>query len=227
MCAAWAGNADTLKTLMSSGADVNVNNWEGKTPLMAAAIYGHHDAVNILLSSKADSHTTDSHGYTAENYARSVGNDSIARLLTGAEASSSIDSLDESPSIAQDGKDQLSGLPPELIAELGIGAAKMARAAETLGNVSNAAQGRSAMRRAADILADLTPDSPLIPKLRDSSDLDDSQIVGLCQQMTLSLVDQAQAMAKLVERQASQVKPTTSSRSGGNSGNEATGGPAL
>jgi hypothetical protein len=93
-------------------------------------------------------------------------------------------------------------LPPDIIAQLGVGAAKMARAAELLGSVSTAVQGRTAMEQAADILIDLIPSSPLIPKLRDTSDLDDSQIVDLCQQMALSLAGQAEALAKEVERQA-------------------------
>ena len=64
------------------------------------------------------------------------------------------------------------------------------------------------MNQAADIMADLTPNSPLIPMLRDSSDLDDSQIVGVCQQMALSFAGQAEAMAKEVDKQASLVKTT-------------------
>jgi Flp pilus assembly protein TadD len=82
MCAAWAGNVDTVKLLIDAGAEVNVHNWEGKTPLMATAIYGHYEATKILLAFEADVSAIDSYGCTAEYYARSVGNDNIARIFT-------------------------------------------------------------------------------------------------------------------------------------------------
>lgn len=100
----------------------------------------------------------------------------------------------------------MSELPADIIAKLGLGAATMIRAVEILGGASTPEEGRAAMSEAADVLAELTPDSPLIARLRDTSDLDDSHIVGLCQQMAMSLAGQAEALTQEVQRQTDRLK---------------------
>jgi ankyrin repeat protein len=48
------GNAETIKTLISLGADVNAADNSGKTPIMLAAWRPNRDAVNVLLDAGAE-----------------------------------------------------------------------------------------------------------------------------------------------------------------------------
>src|SRR6185369_14161042 len=53
--AARSGNADTVKTLLTSpNVDVNGVDAEGNTALIEAARFGHDDVVQALLIAKAD-----------------------------------------------------------------------------------------------------------------------------------------------------------------------------
>lgn len=97
-------------------------------------------------------------------------------------------------------------LSPELIAKIGVDASRMGRVAESLGSVTDPDEGREAMAGAADVLAELVPGSPLIHRLRDTSDLADSQVVGLCHEMGLSLARQAEALSGEVKRQSDQIE---------------------
>lgn len=103
-------------------------------------------------------------------------------------------------------------LSPELIAKIGVDSARMGRVAASLGNVSDPDEGREAMAAAADVLAELVPGSPLIHRLRDTTDLADSQIVGLCHQMGLSLAQQAEALSREVKRQSDQLEAAAPTR---------------
>ena len=48
------GNCDVVKCLLSSGADINLCDKDGKSPLFAASEKGKCDVVQCLLSSGAD-----------------------------------------------------------------------------------------------------------------------------------------------------------------------------
>ena len=54
MLAAKKGNEDIVKTLIKSGANVNLSDNEGWTPLIAAAYKGHTSIVKLLLASGAN-----------------------------------------------------------------------------------------------------------------------------------------------------------------------------
>jgi len=58
------GNADLVRLLLRSGADPNVRQPDGSTPLMAAAARGHTDIVNALLDRGADVNACTTAGWT-------------------------------------------------------------------------------------------------------------------------------------------------------------------
>lgn len=60
---------EMVKLLVSYGADVNLGNIRGATPLMAAATDGTSAVVRYLLEKGADANARDKDGYTALTYA--------------------------------------------------------------------------------------------------------------------------------------------------------------
>ena len=86
--AARAGNADTVKTLLTSpNVDVNAVDAEGNTALIEAARFGHDDVVQALLIAKADVNVKNKQGKTALMLASEGGHDDCVRLLTQASSS--------------------------------------------------------------------------------------------------------------------------------------------
>src|SRR5689334_1427287 len=80
--AARAGNADTVKTLLTSpNVDVNGVDAEGNTALIEAARFGHDDVVQALLIAKADVNVKNKQGKTALMLASEGGHDDCVRLL--------------------------------------------------------------------------------------------------------------------------------------------------
>ncbi|KAK1793474.1 hypothetical protein P4O66_011855, partial [Electrophorus voltai] len=53
---AMSGNAAVASLLIRAGADVNVRDKDGKTPLMAAVLNNHEELVELLLDNGADHH---------------------------------------------------------------------------------------------------------------------------------------------------------------------------
>ena len=49
-----SANKDMATMLLRSGADINVRDKDGKTPLMIAVINGHQPLVEVLLEHNAD-----------------------------------------------------------------------------------------------------------------------------------------------------------------------------
>lgn len=54
LAAARTGHANTVKDMIAAGANVNVKDEHGNTPLLEAARNGHDDVVRALLAAGAD-----------------------------------------------------------------------------------------------------------------------------------------------------------------------------
>ena len=65
VCAGLDGNVDAVRSWVASGADINVVNWFGTTPLMFASEYLHSECVAEMLRLGADARRVDNNGRTA------------------------------------------------------------------------------------------------------------------------------------------------------------------
>lgn len=80
--AASEGNLETVRLLLSKGANVNsLTEPDSSTPLMAAASNGYADIVNLLLDNQADVNASDDHGTTALQSAAAHGHLSVVSAL--------------------------------------------------------------------------------------------------------------------------------------------------
>ena len=96
--AAEHGNADFLRTFVSSGGDVNARDAQGRTPLMLAANGGYGESVKVLLAGKANVNLRDSYGNTAVYLAAVRGASKVVALLVAAKADVNVNSASgESP----------------------------------------------------------------------------------------------------------------------------------
>ena len=77
------GYLEFMKRLLDKGADPNVKNKQGGTPLMWAAVYGHQDAARLLLSRGADAALKDNDGITAAEWAARNKRENVVLLLRG------------------------------------------------------------------------------------------------------------------------------------------------
>ena len=66
---------DSLEDLLSKGANPNVRDNRGRTPLHHAAFYGYAENVQALLAAGADPNARDNEGWTRLNAANSGRND--------------------------------------------------------------------------------------------------------------------------------------------------------
>jgi hypothetical protein len=83
IAAARDGSLVRLRALISAGADINVKDSEGWSPLMVAALKGHAKVVVLLLSHGAHIEAKNNSGWTALRFASSVGDTEIMTLLIG------------------------------------------------------------------------------------------------------------------------------------------------
>jgi len=80
--AAVAGrHLDVVRVLVEAGADVNVHQHGGWTPLMGAAAHGDVETVDLLLAHGADPTATNESGRDAASLAREHGHDALADRL--------------------------------------------------------------------------------------------------------------------------------------------------
>ncbi|XP_053366517.1 fibronectin type 3 and ankyrin repeat domains 1 protein [Clarias gariepinus] len=78
---AMSGNAAVASLLIQAGADVNVRDKDGKTPLMVAVLNNHEELVKLLLDSGADQHVTNMYGSSITEMAEAFGKQDIIKLL--------------------------------------------------------------------------------------------------------------------------------------------------
>ena len=73
--------SDPLKALLRLGADINLRNGEGETPLILACKLGHNDIVNILLEHEANIELTDDQGKSCVHVVSSTGHPALLQEL--------------------------------------------------------------------------------------------------------------------------------------------------
>ena len=80
------GNIDIVRMLIEKGADVNVQNKNGTTPLMFASFDGHTEVARMLIENGADVNIKSDNGKTALKYAMKYNKKKIVSLLRQAGA---------------------------------------------------------------------------------------------------------------------------------------------
>ena len=90
---AEVGEDEFIETLVLSGADVNIQNHKGNTPLMIGCIRSHARCVSALLDAGADVNIGDSFGFSPLSWAAMTGSEACLRvlLIAGAEVNKVID----------------------------------------------------------------------------------------------------------------------------------------
>ncbi len=81
--AAYRGNVEKVRELVSSGIPVDSLNSEGATPLHWAAFKGHEDVARILLNSGADVNARTKKGSTPLRLATTHKQERLIQLLKG------------------------------------------------------------------------------------------------------------------------------------------------
>lgn len=87
---AWHGNEQAVLSLLNQGANTNIQNWVGWTPIFCAIYRNHFSVVQMLLNvSNLDIHSTKAYdfqelisaGSTVHEVAKVIGNEAIINLL--------------------------------------------------------------------------------------------------------------------------------------------------
>jgi ankyrin repeat protein len=79
--AALRGRVDSLREIIDAGADVNVQNENGYTPLIAAAHDGRIECIELLVDRGANANLEDESGFTALTTAVQHSNEQTVQLL--------------------------------------------------------------------------------------------------------------------------------------------------
>jgi Ankyrin repeats (3 copies) len=92
---AATGPADVVKALIEAGADVNVKEFRGMTPLMFAAVTDHGDleTLKMLIARGADLGTKSQSGETALDWAQKSGATPVVAALKAAKAPSGMSAM--------------------------------------------------------------------------------------------------------------------------------------
>ena len=91
-------NIVTLENLIRQGADLEVKESEGRTPLICAALFGTSESCRLLLSAGADIHASDNEKRTAFHQAIWDWHKEVCEMLLEAGADiHALDSDDETP----------------------------------------------------------------------------------------------------------------------------------
>lgn len=96
--AAEKGDASRVRSLISSGTDINAKDAEGRTALMYAARNGQGEVVRILIEAGADVNARDNEGMTAVMYAAGGSDADTVRYLVAGKAD--VEAVDNSGAIA-------------------------------------------------------------------------------------------------------------------------------
>ncbi len=75
------GDLETVKQLLSEGADVNAMDMHGRTSLVEASWNGRMEVAELLIKNGADVNASDSAGYTALMRASEEGHHSLVKIL--------------------------------------------------------------------------------------------------------------------------------------------------
>ncbi|ASV10615.1 MULTISPECIES: ankyrin repeat domain-containing protein [Leptospira] len=86
MLAAYNGQEEVSRFLISQGADPNSTDSEGNSILMGAAFKGHTKIVEILLSAGADKNYRNSKGQNAFQFSNMFGRTEVCKLLSELES---------------------------------------------------------------------------------------------------------------------------------------------
>ena len=96
--AVGGGDVEAVKEFLAAGADVNVKDKRGFTPLHWASISGHKEAVELLIDNGADVNAMRGGGGTPLSYAASWGHEEIVELLIANGADVNVkDAFSETP----------------------------------------------------------------------------------------------------------------------------------
>jgi ankyrin repeat protein len=79
--AAFVGDFVRVRELLHRGADVNVRDQDGRTPLFSAVLGGSVGLLGLLLESGADVNARDNDGWTALHFAAQEYEPEITRIL--------------------------------------------------------------------------------------------------------------------------------------------------
>ena len=79
--AAAAGKVETLRQLLTEGADVDGKSDAGATPLHGAATWGHRDITELLLANGADVNAKDGNGMTPLHFTANGDHKDLSVLL--------------------------------------------------------------------------------------------------------------------------------------------------
>jgi cytohesin len=91
-------DVEAVKEFLAAGADVNVKDKRGFTPLHWASISGHKEAVELLIDNGADVNAMRGGGATSLSYASSWGHEEIVKLLIANGADVNVkDAFSETP----------------------------------------------------------------------------------------------------------------------------------
>ena len=75
------GDLENTQLLIAQGADVNMTNWSGVTPLHFAADRGHKEVVQLLVSKGANVNACTKSGSTPMHWAADCGHKDVVEML--------------------------------------------------------------------------------------------------------------------------------------------------